>query len=95
MDASLSSLTVPINKFFGKYHLTIFLTTLGLLLAVAVFLLTLTLQDTPATDSATSPETISRTFDNDTIKKIENLRRSDESPQSVTFPAPRTSPFVE
>lgn len=94
MDASLSSLTAPISNFFGKYHLTIFLTSIGLLLAVAVFLLTLTLQE-PSSPESTATETISGSFDKDTINKIEDLRRSDESPQSITFPAPRNSPFVE
>ncbi|OGL22275.1 hypothetical protein A2707_03020 [Candidatus Saccharibacteria bacterium RIFCSPHIGHO2_01_FULL_45_15] len=95
MEISAASLTTPISHFFSKYHPTIFLVSIGLLLAVAVFLLTLTLQEPTAVDETAAIETISSSFDEDTIKKIEALRDSSETPQSITFPSPRNSPFVE
>lgn len=95
MEISAASLTAPLNRFFGKYHPTIFLVSIGLLLAVAVFLLTLTLQEPASVDETATIETISSSFDEETIKKIEALRDSSETPQSITFPSPRNSPFVE
>lgn len=95
MEIKLSSLTAPFTRFFGKYHPTIFLVSLGLLVAVAIFLLTLTLQVPTGVDDTAAGETINSTFDTDTIKKIQDLRESTESPQSITFPSPRNSPFVE
>jgi hypothetical protein len=96
MDINLSSLIGPINRFVGKYHPTIFLTIVGLLLASAIFLLYLILQIPSSPDpEAANSATISRTFDNGTIKQVQQLRESNETISALSFPTPRSNPFVE
>lgn len=90
---SLSGITTPISRFFSKYHATIFFTTIILLLAGAIFILYMTLQG-PA-DVDTSEEVISSSFDEQTADQIKQLRESNESSRSLTFPSPRSNPFVE
>lgn len=94
MDASLSSLIAPINRFIGKYHPTIFLAFIGLLVAAAIFMLYLVLQ-TPSDVTVTATPTISGSFDQETVKKIQQLRESNEAATALNFPSPRSNPFVE
>lgn len=90
---SLSSITTPLNKFFGKYHATIFFTVIALLLAGAILVLYLsTLQGTPEEDPSAI---VNANFDTETAKQIEQLRNSDQSTKDLSFPTERKSPFVE
>lgn len=93
MDASLSSLIAPINRFIGKYHPTIFFAFIGLLVASAIFMLYLILQ--PPETAPVAPPTISRTFDQETVKKVQQLRESNEAATALNFPSPRSNPFIE
>jgi hypothetical protein len=96
MDISISTLFAPLNRFVGKYHPTIFFALIGLLLAGAIFMLYLILQIPSETSSTTPANTaISGTFDQATVKKIQQLRQSGESTTALVFPSPRSNPFVE
>lgn len=92
----VSTLFSPIGRFIGRYHPTIFLAIVSLLLASAILLLYLTLQLSTTPDlTYTGTDTISRNFDTETVKKIQQLHESSEVATPLTFPAPRSSPFVE
>jgi predicted PurR-regulated permease PerM len=98
MDISLSALTNPLKHFVDRYHPTIFFAIIGLLLAAAVFLLYLVLQIPSTPDENAATPSISSTFSNqekETIKQIQELRESSESASDLTFPSPRSNPFVE
>ncbi len=90
---SLSSLLNSINTFFEKYHSTIFFTTISLLLAGAILALYLDIQS-PVSDETSEP-VISSSFDQKTIDEIKDLRQSSESTRNLSFPSPRSNPFVE
>lgn len=98
MDISLTALTNPLKRFVDRYHPTIFFAVIGLLLAAAIFLLYLVLQVPNSPDNSSATPTVSSTFSNqekETIKKIQQLRESTESANNLTFPSPRSNPFVE
>ncbi|MFZ1360605.1 MAG: hypothetical protein WAS27_01050 [Candidatus Saccharimonadales bacterium] len=90
---SLSSIGKPFAHFLANYHATIFFTVIGLLLAGAIFSLSMSVQNSEA--PAQTTETISASFDQETAAKIKQLRSSSESSRDLVFPAPRNSPFVE
>ena len=94
MNASLSSLTDPINKFFGKYHATIFFTFITLLLAGAILSLYLTASSTNS-QVTQEGDVISSSFDQDTAKEIQTLRESNETTSDLVYPSSRNNPFVE
>ncbi len=82
-----------IGKFFHRYHIIIFVLTvvIGVLVGVLLLnnLITLSGQLEPVSSSGT-------TFDEVTIKRIENLVTiHDDSSSELTLPPGRISPFVE
>ena len=98
MNISVSSFMTPLRHFVGRYHPTIFFAIVGLLLAGAIFLLYQTLQIPNTPDDSVATPTISSNFsaqEKETIKKIQQLRDSNESATALSFPSPRSNPFVE
>lgn len=94
MNASLSTLTGPLSRFFGKYHATMFFTFIVLLLAGAILSLYLTASNTSSQDPE-SVDVISSTFDQDTAKEIQTLRESNETTSNLVYPSSRSNPFIE
>lgn len=89
-----SASLAPVTRFLGKYHTVIFISLIGILLAVAMFMLyqVLTVSDTATTptDSSIAP------FDKDTIQRINDLSASgDKTKAELQFPTPRSNPFAE
>ncbi len=97
MNASLQSITVPINKFFGRHHPTIFITVVSLLLIAALAMLITIISASTVPDAAkNSTNQINGTFDETTIKRINELKDSRQNPAALSFPqGDRTNPFVE
>lgn len=90
---SLSAIIAPINRFFSRYHATIFFTIIVLLLAGAILNLYLTIQSPAAVDANSA--TISSSFDQETADKIQRLRESTESSGNFALPKTRANPFIE
>lgn len=98
MNASVSSLFNPLKSFIDRYHPTIFFTMIGLLLAAGIFMLYQILQIPGTADGSEATPTVSSQFsrqEKDTIKQIQQLRESSESGTTLTFPTPRSNPFIE
>lgn len=97
MDVSLQSIITPINKFFSKHHLTIFITILSLMLIAALVLL-ITVVTTSTTPDVVDNTTnrINGSFDEATIKRVGELQDSGQNPALLSFPKnERANPFVE
>lgn len=93
MNIEIGDIGRVIFKKIGKYHFGIFFTIAGILLAYAVYLLYATFMLT-AKSPTIEPSTLGQ-FDKDTVQKIKELHDSTNADTKVTFPANRTSPFVE
>lgn len=77
-----------------RFHVTTFVIVVLGGLAVVVLLL----NDTIITSSEPNdytPKTTITTFDQNTIKRIEELKTRDQNPDISTPPGVRTNPFVE
>jgi hypothetical protein len=91
---SLSSLTGPLSRFFGRYHATIFFTIVVLLLAGAILSLYLASANTTPTSGDTTG-VISSNFDKTTEQEIEQLRDRNEPVNELQYPRNRANPFIE
>lgn len=96
MNVSVSSLLAPITKFLHKHHPVLFILLISILLGSAILFLTMIIQAPQTSDDVLSEQArISDSFDEATVKRIENLRDSADANQSVSFPSTRYNPFVE
>ncbi len=94
-DLSLGAITKPINVFLSRFHfVTFFVIALGGL-AAATFLF---YSQIDASQTIATPESIETTmpdFDAATIKRLNELKESDDA-NSLEFPTnQRINPFVE
>lgn len=93
MTQQLYAALAAIRTFLGRHHPVLFISTLCLLLAIAVFslyeVLTLT-----ASDPIKATSTVSG-FDEKTVQKIKGLHDSTDTDDSVNLPSSRPNPFVE
>lgn len=83
-----------VRTFVQRHHPVMFISTVGILLALAVYslydVLTITFFDPSTAQSSIKP------FDKKTVDKIKKLHiSSDTTSDSLTFPSPRFNPFVE
>ncbi len=92
MTPQLFILTNSIRSVLARHHPVLFISALCLLLGAGVYSLyeVLSITSTTGGTSSIAP------FDQKTIDKIKNLHSStDSNSTALTFPAPRSNPFVE
>jgi|GEM_PF-6607803 len=94
MTPSVYMALSKVRLFLRRHHPVIFISVLGIVLALALLMLYGVLS---ATDISVTPNNTISTFDTDTENKIKNLRASDStgSGATITLPSNRTNPFVE
>jgi uncharacterized membrane protein len=91
----MNDLTNPriIGKFFAKHHPVIFIVSILLLIAAAVFSLNQVIEQTLG--QTPESQNTNLNFDQATIDQIKKLHTSSDAPESIQFPSPRPNPFVE
>lgn len=96
-DIKISFSTEAIKKsfltFIRRFHVVIFVIVVLGGLAIIIFLLN-TVVVTSSQANGYTPDINNSTFDQATIKKIENLQTTGQSNQ-LALPPGRTNPFVE
>lgn len=93
------SISLPAIKkaFFAtlhRFHVIIFVVTILGGLVVVVFLLNNTIISSEKPNDYT-PETNTTTFDQATIKRVQELKTRDQNTDIIVAPGVRTNPFVE
>ncbi len=92
MTPQLYALKAQARTFILRHHPTLFLVTILLLLVGAAYSLYLVIYETP--EATTPPDTLT-SFNQKTIDQIKSLRSSTDGVDKLTFPTPRSNPFVE
>ena len=94
MTQNLYTLLNPLRAFVQRHHPIMFISFVGLSLAIGILSLYDVLTVTFETPDA-SQSTIS-SFDQRTVDKIKNLHDSSNSTvNTLVFPTPRANPFIE
>ena len=88
----LSNFPSQISHILHRYHVVIFTLTVIGGLALAIFFLNLTLNQSTLADEAGGVNT---TFDTETINRINQLQTREDANRELTFPEGRINPFVE
>lgn len=93
---SVSKSLKPIMNIFQRYNATIFIVTMVAGLVLAVYTLT-SILTAPATspDLGGNSHNLKGSLDNDTIKRLNNLKSSDQNSSTQTPTTSRISPFSE
>lgn len=86
-DISIGAILHPITQFFKHFHGIIFFLLLGAML-IAASLMTISIIN--STGPGEPKATIDATFDQETIREVENL-----DPDQISTPSGRINPFVE
>jgi hypothetical protein len=96
MQQSVSQLAKPLTRMVERYHLTIVIVVVALLLCVVVFRLftIVQLSNEKGVDGYAPVSKTNGTFDQKTIDRVDNLKTTADQNTSLQFPA-RKSPFVE
>ena len=93
-DLQLSDIKIPslnIGGFFDRFHAVIFTVTVFGGLSVAVFMLSMLLNENP---DDFVPSNIETAFDDQIIDRVNSLRPLDQpAPRSPGFPEGRIAPF--
>lgn len=92
-DLSLTGIKQGFAHVLGRYHIVIFVIVVLGGLAAAIFSLNNTL-NASSKDTDYSPS-LSSSFDQQTIKRINQLKTTDESSSPLDLSHGRTNPFVE
>jgi hypothetical protein len=92
MTPELYALSNQLTASLKKHHVVLFISCLGIMLSVAIYLMYQTTQSTFVLPNATSSSITD--FDQKTIQKIKDLHDSSTSP-TVMLPASRPNPFSE
>lgn len=94
MTPQLYQLLASMRTFLKKHHAILFISLLGLIVAVAVIALYQAL--TVAFEKPVSTSSTIQTFDQKTVERIKNLHNSsDNSATALVLPSPRSNPFSE
>ena len=92
-----SQVTIPsvnVGALFGRFHAIIFAVVVGGGLAAAVYLMSNILEQSSAPEGY-KPESVNTTFDTETIKNVEGLRKLSTTPKPLSLPSGRTDPFPQ
>lgn len=87
-DITLDGLIKPVIVFFKRFHTILFFLVVSAGLFIAILML-LSVINASSDKSATADNAVSGSFDEDTIRRLENGRNKNISPEG------RPSPFVE
>lgn len=91
-NISLNGLPKQLSNFFHRYHVITFsLIVLGGM-AVAILLLNNILLTSGQPGQSAG---INADFDTGTIERVNELKTSSDTPESIAFPTGRINPFVE
>jgi hypothetical protein len=93
-DISLTNIKKGLSRFIARFHIVLFTVTILGGLAVIILLLYNVIL-TSVDSNGYTPESKSADFDQATIKRIEQLRTSNESDGQLDLSQGRTNPFVE
>lgn len=92
-NVSIESLIAPLKAMLSKTHVTIFFVVIVAGLAYAVFILN---QSLILSSGSETPSAAANTnFDEETIRRIEQLRTNTDEPANTSLPNGRINPFVE
>ena len=91
---SLKSLANSIGRFFGRFHLTLFIIIIVAGLGSAVILLNELVTDTSVAGDYISPIDAG-SIDQDALEQIRALHTSNETVPGLSLPSGRTNPFGE
>jgi hypothetical protein len=94
-DISLNKFGSAVANVFRRYHLTIFIVILVSGLATAVILLNNILQQSSDTTGLSADATNGITFDQATIKRLNELKTSSDPVVPFSTSGTRISPFSE
>lgn len=92
---SVQQLGETLGCFFRRYHVILFSLTIVIGVSAAVFMLNnlLVISARPTTEGEASVPSIS--FDQETIKAIEEFSTSADSPEPFNLPSGRINPLVD
>lgn len=95
-NTSMSKSLKPIVNIFRKYNVTVFIVTMVAGLIFAVYTLT-SILTTPINSTGIdgNSHNLKGSFDNETIKRLNNLKSSDQNSSTQTPTTGRISPFSE
>lgn len=94
VNLSLDTIKQNIFSFLHRFHVVIFVIVVLGSVATGIFVLnTIIIRSSDTTDAPTGSN--SATFDQATIKRIDELKTRDQSGGGLNLPPGRTNPFVE
>lgn len=94
INISLNSIKKTIATFLHRFHVMIFALVVLVGLIFMIFLLYNIIISSTNTEGLT-PQTTDTSFDQATIKRINELKSGDQSSDELDFSQGRTNPFVE
>ena len=92
MTLQFYALRKQAGQFLAKHHVVLFLSLIGLILAIAIYMMYQVVQTTFAPPVVTSSTIVG--FDQKTIDQIKDLHDS-SSDTTIQLPSPRPNPFAE
>lgn len=95
-DISLKPILDKVGFILHRFHVIIFTIIVIGGLAFIIFILSSLVSSTSDISSFSgNTDTSLRGFDKETIKRLDELRGNNETPEELSFPYARKSPFVE
>ncbi len=94
MTPQLYMIINSLRRFFGHHHPVIFISIVGILIAVATLSLYQVFSLATDTESSNTSSTIGN-FNKEAIDKIKQLHDSTNANTSINLPPARPNPFVE
>lgn len=94
-EISLQLITRSVSWFFHRFHVVLFVVLVFGSLAGAVLLLSQIVQSSTDTDDQKATSSLSTSFDQETIRRIEELNSQGEDSGDIQLPPGRINPFVE
>lgn len=96
MDPSIKKIIQPFSNFIRKYHVTIVIAFIAILVASAIFrYYTIVITSTTnGVEGYSSEAKANDNFDQKTIERINSLKTTTDASEPLEFPS-RPSPFVE
>lgn len=95
MNISSNSTTKLITFVLGRFHAVLFVIVVFGGLSVAVLILSGILQSSSEKSTGEVTGELNALFDQDTVKRIEKLKSSEDSSYDLVLPEGRINPFVE
>jgi hypothetical protein len=94
ISISFTSIRRVFVSFLRRFHIVLFVTIVFGCLAIAVLMLYTTILASGDPKDYT-PNTTNTSFDEETLKRVEELKTRDETASEPAFPSGRINPFIE